>query len=341
MDVVVLAGATMAVYLMSFAIFKIASGRMQRLSGRRPFRLVGQVLGSRWWLLGLLMILLGFAMEGAVLSTLPLGVAVPVFGSGLVFLLLIGIGWFGERLSAREWLAMTVTVAALVALALSAGLLPVPGLPGGPPGDSVRLAGPAWAVAVPLWKPAVVAVPSVLLPIWMLGSRDHGVDGRHARPLTGVAYGIGAGVLLGTAELSGMGTAWMMRSHRSGLFATPHPYVVLLAGALGLGLLQVALQRCRLSIVVTVVTITAKAHLLLAGTLLSGQPWPRDGILLALRIGGLLLAALAVLTFPHHEQRPRAVLPAPGPGPGSSAAPPEVVAYTGNHRRVEERMSTT
>ncbi|MGI8332972.1 hypothetical protein ACRYCC_23720 [Actinomadura scrupuli] len=340
MLVLVLAGTSMAVYFTSFALFKGAAVRMRRLSGSRPLQVVGQVLTSRWWLLGLAMILFGFVIEGAVLTVLPLGTVVPVFGSVLVFLLVIGTGWFGERLSAREWWAMIVTVAALVLLALSAGLLPLPGSSGGP-GDSLRLTGPAWAASVPLWKLALVAVPSVLLPAWMFSIRDRGIDGRHARPLTGVAYGIGAGVLLGTAELSGLGTAWMVHGHRSDLFATPHPYVVLLAGALGLGLLQVALQRCRLVIVVTVVTITAKTHLLLAGTLLSGQPWPRDGILLALRIGGLVLAALAVLAFPRHEQRVRAPRSVPGGDRDTGAECQEAVAYTGSHRRAGRRVSAT
>ena len=347
MFVVVLAGTSMAVYFTSFALFKAASVRMRRLSGSRPLQVAGQVLTSRWWLLGLAMILLGFVIEGAVLTVLPLGTVVPVFGSVLVFLLVIGTAGFGERLSPREWWAMIVTVAALAILALSAGLLPLPGSSGGP-GDSLRLTGPAWAVSVPLWKLGLVAVPSVLLPAWMFSLRDRGIDGRHARPLTGVAYGIGAGVLLGTAELSGLGTAWMVHGHRSDLFATPHPYVVLVAGGLGLGLLQVALQRCRLVIVVTVVTITAKTHLLLAGTLLSGQPWPRDGILLALRIGGLLMAALAVLAFPRHEQRVRAPRPAPPGGDRgiggdrrTGGERQEAAAYTGSHRRAGRRVSTT
>lgn len=66
--------------------------------------------------------------------------------------------------------------------------------------------------------------------------RDRQVGGRHARPLTGIAYGLGAGVLLGATEVFGMGMAMMLAGPDPwAVPATAYPALFLLAGVLGLG----------------------------------------------------------------------------------------------------------
>ncbi|WP_433466082.1 hypothetical protein [Spirillospora sp. CA-128828] len=298
MEAVVLACAAQAVYIVAYVLFKTATGRMSPVSGRHPLHAAGRFLGSPRWLAGLLVLLAGFALSATALVTLPVAATLPAYGLGLVPLLAIGMSGFGERPTSREWLAVGLTVAAMVTAALS--VLPVPDAPH-------RLDGAA--AALPPWRVALVFVPSLVLPLWMFCVRDRAVGGRHARPLTGIAYGLGAGVLLGATEVFGQGMAMMLAAdHWADLPSSPHPYLFLLAGILGVGLLSIGLQRCRLTIVVTVVTVTAKTHLLLSATLLYGEPWPRETGPFALRAAGVALALLALLAFPRHERRPRAIL---------------------------------
>ncbi|MEU8803366.1 hypothetical protein [Spirillospora sp. NPDC048819] len=304
MQAVVLACAAQAVYIAAYVLFKTATGRMSPIGGRHPLHAAGRLVRGPLWWTGVLVLLAGFALSATALVTLPVVATLPAFGLSLVLLLVVGMSGFGERPTSREWLAALITVAAMVAAALSV-------LPGH--GESLsdalhRTGGAEAAAALPLWKAALVCVPSLALPLWMFCVRDRQVSGRHARPLTGIAYGLGAGVLLGATEVFGMGMATMLAGdHRTDVLTSPHPYLFLLAGVLGLGLLSIGLQRCRLTIIVTVVTVTAKTHLLLSATLLYGEPWPGDSGLFLLRVAGVGLAVLALLAFPRHERRARIV----------------------------------
>ncbi|MFA1542441.1 hypothetical protein [Actinomadura monticuli] len=307
MHAVVLACAAQAVYIVAYVLFKTATGRMSPIGGRHPLHAAGRLVRSPRWFAAVAVLLAGFALSAFALVTLPVVATLPAYGLGLVPLLVVGMSGFGERPTAREWLAVLITVAAMTTAALSV-------LPG--PGESLsdalhRTGGAETAGALPLGKAALVFVPSLVLPLWMLCVRDRMVSGRHARPLTGIAYGIGAGVLLGATEVFGQGMAMMLADGRgTDVLASPHPYLFLLAGVLGLGQLSIGLQRCRLMITVTVVTVTAKTHLLLSATLLYGEPWPRESAPLMLRVAGVGLAVLALSAFPRHERRARPARPA-------------------------------
>ncbi|TDE32542.1 hypothetical protein [Actinomadura sp. 6K520] len=338
MQAIVLACAAQAVYIVAYVLFKTATGRMSPIGGRHPLHAAGRLVRSPRWLTGVLVLLAGFALSATALVTLPVVATLPAFGLSLVLLLVVGVSGFGERPTSREWLAALITVAAMVTAALSV-------MPGH--GESLsealhRTGGAEAAAALSPWKAALVFVPSLALPLWLLCVRDRQVGGRHARPLTGIAYGLGAGVLLGATEVFGMGMA-MLLAGPDGWHAltTGYPALFLLAGVLGLGMLSIGLQRCRLTIIVTVVTVTAKTHLLLSATLLYGEPWPRESGLFLLRVAGVGLAVLALLVFPRHERRARAVRtagqrpvlprvppaavparPVPAPAPRAGAQPP-------------------
>ncbi|XRQ10150.1 hypothetical protein ACN3XK_04380 [Actinomadura welshii] len=322
MEAVVLACAAQAVYIGAYVLFKTATGRMGPIGGRHPLQAAGRLVRSPRWLAGVLVLLAGFALSATALVTLPVVATLPAFGLALVLLLAVGMSGFGERPTPREWLAALSTVAAMVAAALSV----LPGH-GEPLAEALhRTGGAEAAAALPLWKAALVFVPSLALPLWLLGVRDRQVGGRHARPLTGIAYGLGAGVLLGATEVFGTGAAMMLRGeHRADVLTAPHPLLFLLAGVLGLGMLSVGLQRCRLTVIVTVVTVTAKTHLLLSATLLYGEPWPRDSGLFLLRVAGVAFAVLALLAFPRHERRGRAARDVRRPAPPAVPRPPSPV----------------
>ncbi|TDC14755.1 hypothetical protein, partial [Actinomadura bangladeshensis] len=290
MQALVLACAAQAVYIAAYVLFKTATGRMSPIGGRHPLHAAGRLVRGPRWLAGVAVLLAGFALSAFALVTLPVVVTLPAYGLGLIPLLVVGMSGFGERPTSREWLAVLITVAAMITAALSV----LPGAGESLPDALHRTGGAEAAGALPLWKAGLVFVPSLALPLWMFFVHDRPVGGRHARPLTGIAYGLGAGVLLGATEVFGQGMAMMLADGRgTGVLASPHPYLFLLAGVLGLGLLSIGLQRCRLMIIVTVVTVTAKTHLLLSATLLYGEPWPRDPMPLLLRVTGVVLAVLA------------------------------------------------
>ncbi|WP_199747807.1 hypothetical protein [Actinomadura sp. WAC 06369] len=284
MNGIIAAFSATALYYLGFAVFKLAADRMAVLRGNRILHMIWTILGNWVFLIGLGLVLGGLSLQIVALSKLSLPTAVPIFMSGIVPLLVIALAFFGERLTAREWLSLVLTGAAILLLAASVV------------GDD-----PISSADAPAWKLGLVLAPSVLVPLLILVVGDHRPDGRHARPVTGIAYGVASGLPVGTAEIAIKG--WSDHAHRAdlGILATPWPYLTVLAAAIGFGIMVAAFQRCRVAIVSTVMTVCAKSYLLIMGTFVYGQPWPDEADRSAMRIAALALAAVAVLQFPRHR----------------------------------------
>jgi multidrug transporter EmrE-like cation transporter len=274
-------------YYLGFAVFKLAADRMPPVRGNRIPHLVWTIVSNWVFLIALGIVLGGLSLQILALRNLPLSTAVPIFMSGIVPLLLIALVFFGERLTAREWLSLVLIGAAILLLT-----------------GSLRGDEPIGSADAPLWKIAAVVAPAVLVPVLILVLGDHRPDGRHARPVTGIAYGLSSGFPVGTAELAIKG--WSDDAHATSLriAATPWPYLTVLAAAVGFGIMVTAFQRCRVSIVATVMTVSAKTYLLTMGTFLYAEPWPQDVGRSAMRLGALALGAVAVLQFPRHRPIP-------------------------------------
>lgn len=271
-------------YYLGFAVFKLAADRMPPVRGNRILHMIWSIVSNWIFLIALGIVLGGLSLQILALRNLPLSQAVPIFMSGMVPLLLIALVFFGERLTAREWLSLLLIGAAILLLTASLS------------GDE-----PISGADAPLWKIAVVVAPAVLVPVLILVLGDYRPDGRHARPITGIAYGLSAGFPVGTAELAIKG--WSDAPDATSLLiaATAWPWLTVLAAAIGFGIMVAAFQRCRVSIVSTVMTVAAKSYLLTMGTFLYGEPWPQDAGHSAMRLGALALGAVAVLQFPRHR----------------------------------------
>ncbi|GAA0561377.1 hypothetical protein ACN3XK_17600 [Actinomadura welshii] len=271
-------------YYLGFAVFKLAADRMAPIRGNRILHMTWTIVTNWIFLAALAFVLSGLGLQILALSRLPLSTAVPIFMSGMVPLLLIALAFFGERLTPREWLSLVLIGGAILLLTASVG------------GDE-----PIASAGAPLWKVAVVVAPAVAVPILILVLGDYRPDGRHARPITGIAYGLSSGFPVGTAELAIKGWSDHADAASLRIALTPWPYLTVLAAAIGFGIMVMAFQRCRVSIVATVMTVTAKTYLLTMGTFMYGEAWPQDGTYSAMRLGALTLGAIAVLQFPQHR----------------------------------------
>lgn len=273
------------IYYLGFIVFRVAANRMPVLRGTRPLQLIRYTYTNWLWLLGLVIVLSGVVTQVEALTMLPLGLAVPIFVASLAFILFYAGVFFRERLSGREWLSVGLFALATAFVGVSNGRREVL----------------TSSVAGPLTLTAVV-VPGVVVAVVVLVGCDVRAFGRHARPLTGVAYGFGTGISLGVSELAIKGVASIYSN--DGLAATvhsPYPYVAVGMAVFGLAQLQIGLQRCRISIVATVLTVAAKTELAVIGPILYKEPLPGDRGMLFLRFGGFALALAALVLFPRHE----------------------------------------
>lgn len=277
----VVAVVASSAYLLGIGLFKVAADHMEPLRGTRPVRLALAMATSPIWCGGAVIAGAGLALQWAALSSLTLPAAQPAFVSGLVVLLLFATTRLGERLNLREWgcVALAGTAALMVALSC-ADFGPAAGLP------SPALLG-------------ALALPSLALPPVLFSAWERSPVGTHARPLTGVAYGVSAGILIGTAELALAGIT-LLRHTDTPFLATPYPYLLVIAGGMGIAQLQIALQRCRLAMIGMIATVTAKTQLLVMSIVLYGYGWPRQPSL-GFLIAGLALSVVAIAVLPHHD----------------------------------------
>jgi len=274
------------VYYLGFIVFRVAASRMPVLRGTQPFRLIRYTYTNWLWMTGLIVVLGGVAIQVKALTMLPLSIAQPIFASALVFPLFCAAVFFRERLSGREWSCVALFGLATLLIGVSNGQ-----------GEVLTS-----SIATPLTL-AFVVVPAVLVAFVVFVGGDIRSFGRHARPLSGVAYGIGSGVSLGVSELSLKGVAVVYNDHgiAAAIYTTPYSYVAVGIAVLGFAQLQIGLQRCRLSIVTSVFTVTAKTQLALLGPLLYSEAWPDDRLLITLRLMAFGLAIIALVLFPRHE----------------------------------------
>lgn len=303
MQTVLIAVVATALYYVGVAFFKTSAEQMPPLSGTRPFTLIGRMLTSPLWLTGFLIGVSGFILQFVALATLPLSVAEPIFVATLVVALAIAFAYFHERLSRREWAALGTFAAGTVLVALS--IAPV---------EYAATDTPE------LWLLLAVTVPSILGAVVMFSASDWKPAGRHARRLTGVAYGLSSGVLIGTMELSvkGLSNVWNTGQGVLPLVTEPYLYIFCVAAVVGLAQLQIALQRCRMAIVLTICTVVAKTQLVLAATLLYGEAWPSDPLSGALRVAGFAVGLGALALFPRYERTAEPF----DPGPVYAPPPP-------------------
>ncbi|GAB3674258.1 hypothetical protein GCM10027589_44230 [Actinocorallia lasiicapitis] len=294
MNAVVLASAAPVAYVTGFAIFKTTARKMPTLSGNRPVMTAAQLATSPVWYLGLITILTGVFVQSLVMTELPVRMVVPMYGPVMLVLLMVSVGNFGERVPTGIWKALTTLLVALLALASASELFTGQTAEPGP-----------WDTTPPTWKLALLVGPSVLVPAWMFVVRDKPRTGRHAKRVTGIAFGLGAGVLVGCAESAGVCIARILQAHPydwRAVLSSPHPALLVGTGLFGLALAQIGLQRCRLSVVIVVLAIGSKVSLWLGGILVYGQPWPAGPVRFAATGAGLLLCIASVVILPRHEE---------------------------------------
>src|SRR5260370_6410189 len=149
-------------------------------------------------------------------------------------------------------------------------------------------------------------------------------QGKHAMPAVGVSYGLASGLLYGVATLALKALSGAVFHRTGGLTrlvitaaTSPYPYVTVACSAIALLIFQTGLQRCRVSIVGPVSNITGSVFFLVAGTWLFGERLPANPAALALRLGGILAAGVAVTVLSRQPATAQHII-VPGGPPGAA-----------------------
>jgi drug/metabolite transporter (DMT)-like permease len=289
-------------YNVGLILEKRALGQMPPLDVRRVPHVIVSLLTSRAWLGGFALMLTGLACQTVVLTFEPVSVVQPVLASGVALVLVLSRLVLHERLGGGEaWCAGAIALS-VVLLALSTA------------GTSVE----AGHHASPAWMAAVM-IPSVAVGLLVAGSSLRGRTRKHVAPVTGVCFGLGTGLLYGVASLAIKALSGILTGHHTALgivvAVASSPYLYVLAGCLAVAMLlfQAALQACRASIVVPVSSVTSSVYFVIAGTWLFHEHLPASPGKLGLRLAGIALAAVVLVTLSR-----RTAEQAPGPAAGEA-----------------------
>jgi len=276
-------------YNVGMILEKRALGRMPTLDIRRVPRLVISLLTSRAWLGGFALMLTGLACQTIVLTFEPVSVVQPVLASGVVLVLVLSRLVLRERLRGGETWCVAAIAVAVVLLALSATGT-----------AESHHADPGWMTAV--------IVPSIIIGLLVAAGSLR--TRRPGAAVSGVWAGAGTGLLYGVAALAIKALSGVLVRHQTamGLVAgvLSSPYLYVLGGCLAVAMLlfQAALQAGRASIVIPVSNVTGSTYFIIAGTWLFHEHLPASPGRLVLRLAGITLAALVVITLSRQVPEP-------------------------------------
>jgi drug/metabolite transporter (DMT)-like permease len=309
---VVVALLATTAYHLGLIVEKRALARLPAIDARHALRLLRVLLTAPSWLAGFVLMLCGFALQVIALTLAPVSVVQPVLGSGVVILLVLSRIVLRETLKRLELACVLAMAVAIVAIALSA--VGSPGKVGHEASGSVL---------------AAVAVPAVLIAVGLGASALRlNPGGRHRMPSIGVSYAVASGLLYGVATLAIKAMSGTIAQHAKldgglvlAVATSPFPYVAVGCSAFGMLIFQTGLQRCKVSIVGPVSNITGSVFFLVIGTWLFGERLPADPAKLALRVAGIVLAAVVVAALSRRPSQaaPAGVKPAAEPADGTAA----------------------
>lgn len=273
-------------YNVGLIVEKRALGMMPALDLRRVPRVIVSLLTSRAWLSGFALMLIGLACQTVVLTFEPVSVVQPVLASGVVLVPVLSRLVLRERLAGGETWCVAAIIVSVILLALSTA---------GTPTEVGHHASPGWMAAV--------MIPSVIVGVLVAAGSLRDRTRRPGTPVTAVGCGIGTGLLYGVAALAIKALSGILVGHRTAagiaIGVVSSPYLYVLAGCLVVGMLlfQAGLQACRAAIIVPVSAVTSSAYFVIAATWLFHEHLPTSPGRLGLRLAGIALAALVLITL--------------------------------------------
>jgi len=301
------------IYNVGFVLEKRALTYLPVIDAHRIWSLLRTLFTAPGWLAGFALILIGMVLQLVVLSLEPLTVAQPLQASGVVVTILLSRLVLRERLGRTELVCIAVLVASVILLSLSGGH----GSQAGTHADGLSV--------------TLAALPGFALcaGIYWAAQRAGRARHRYRRGVSGVSYGLCAGLMYGVAGLAlKCLSASLFSGHRAhSLVAaaalSPYLYVALGCMAAGLCLFQTALQRSPASIVVPLGAIISTGYLIVIGSWLFHERLPASPVLLSLRlIGGIAAVFVPVVLTVTAERAAARRRPATGSGPAPRPLPP-------------------
>jgi drug/metabolite transporter (DMT)-like permease len=284
---VALAVATALASIVGFLYKHRGAVESPTVDWRRPLWSSLVLFRSRWYTLGVLIAMGGWALHVAALSLAPISLVQATIAGGLVLLTVVADRFFAHRVTRREWIGVALAAAGLAFLAAT--------LDGD--ADSAHSSYEAATLAAFV---ATVGAGGILVAV--LG---------RAGPRAGVLLGASAGLLWAASDTSIKALSdHLGADSAAAIVFSPLAAVILLASLLGLLVSARSLQIGPAVSVIAVTSVAANALTIAAGPIVFSEPFPDQALGVTLRVLAFaLVICAAALTPPPVEVE--AELPAP------------------------------
>jgi hypothetical protein len=260
-----------------------AAANLPCLSMRRPLHSLHLLVSDRSWMLGFAMETGGFALYAAALALASLALVQSIAAGGIGVLAYVSARLGGRRPQRRQLVGVVLSVAGLLALAVSLA-------------SSSGQGGRGSTAGVLAWLGGTAALAGIALLI-----------GRRTGALA-VTEGIAGGLLFSIGDIS-----TKLATQGGARFAF---VITLIIGyTLGTSLLQLGYQRGAALTVAGLATLFTNALPIAAGTIVLGEPVP-SGVLGVLRVTAYVAvtAGAILLASPDHKgEQPAPAATAPSP----------------------------
>ena len=273
------------------ALLKVRGDQAADRAGGGLPSLLAMYASDPLWLLGLLFQPIGYGLYLWALEMAPLNVVQTTMSSGIVIFVLLAVCFWGERLNRLEWGAIGAVVVGMVLLGMS-------------------LSQDAESSLATINPRGVLSLSLLLLGLCVMAWFAMGSPGKPDE--SGIALGIGSGLILGLASIYAKGLALFLAQSPPGqllrqALTTPYAPLTLLANMGGFFLLLGAFREKRASIVVALSGTLSNVVPILGGMIALGERLPADPDLAISRLLAFLLtlggAALLVRLNPTSVKR--------------------------------------
>jgi len=244
---------------------------------RRPIRTSLALFRSRWYVLGILIAVVGWGFHVGALALAPISLVQSVIAGGLVLLTVTADRLFAHQVTRREWIGVAM---AALGLAFLAATLDGTADQAHSDYETGRLV--TYLVIVSL---AAVGVAFAA----------------HGGAREGIAFGVSAGLFWAASDTAIKALSGEFgESTAAAILLSPLAAVILLGSAAGLVVSARSLQIGKAVPVIAITSVAANALTIAAGPLVFAEPFPDDtaGVVLRLAAFMLVIAAAALTPAP-------------------------------------------
>ncbi|MGA2469658.1 MAG: hypothetical protein ABSG64_03095 [Solirubrobacteraceae bacterium] len=247
-----------------------------KVTPAHPLRSAGQLFGTLWFSIGMLVAVAAWILHVAAMAFAPLTIVQVVLAGGIVLVGVMADRVFGFAVNRRQWIGLGLTAAGLAAFALTA---------------------PASHGAHASFSPsAMIAFEAGLCGIgaMLLVGPSAGAPRQHHATMLGAA----SGILFGVSDVAIKALTGIVGAHGVLGLLSPWFAITLMASVVAFFASAKSLQDGDAVPVIAITSATANIAAIAGGVLVFGDPMPSGVLGLVVQAVGVLLVIFAAALMP-------------------------------------------